>query len=373
MGTFPRRREFRFTVVNVSLRTAGPTLLALVVVAATACDSPTNGAAATTDCSIPASLIFDGGPGKDGIPALTNPLLVGPGDAGASYLREQDRVIGIVSGEVAIAVPLNIGWWHEIVNFDLPEGQFAVTHCPLTGSSLAFDRANAGGATFGVSGLLFQNNLIMYDRNSGESLWPQMLRGARCGPRDGVSLAMYPVVETTWLAWRDLHPDTRVVSSATGHSRNYQSYPYGDYARLDNGALLFPIGQLDPTRPPKERVLGIPREGGGVAFPFGLLAQRGAVAAEAVEIAGGPVVVLWDSAAAAAMAYRPFAGGQLLTFTVADGVIRDAETNSAWRFDGVATSGPLSGQRLEAVAEAFVSYWFAWAAFHPSARIWTDP
>ena len=95
-------------------------------------------------------------------------------------------MIGVeVDGEY-IAVPHNILWWHEIANFD--ELGLAVTYCPLTGSSIAFHRSGVDGAQFGVSGLLYKNNLVMYDRTAvdGEdSLWPQMLAGGFCGPAEG--------------------------------------------------------------------------------------------------------------------------------------------------------------------------------------------
>ena len=214
--------------------------------------------------------IIDGGVGKDGIPALTDPPLVEPQANGAAYLEDHDRVIGIeVEGDF-IAIPLNIGWHHEIVNLNLGDIQLGITHCPLTGSSLAFDRHGVGGAELGVSGLLFKNNLIMYDRRSPESLWPQMLRSARCGASQGTTLASYPVYEMTWAAWRELYPETRVVSSATGFARNYRSYPYGSYANLSNSQLLFPLQDpMDLRRLPKERVLGIPAgdDGGGIALP----------------------------------------------------------------------------------------------------------
>jgi hypothetical protein len=78
----------------------------------------------------------------------------------------------------------------------------------------------APGAEFGVSGLLYRNNLIIYDRNTEESLWPQMARGARCGVRHGSDLVMFPTVEMTWTGWRALHPRTRVVSSETEFDRS---------------------------------------------------------------------------------------------------------------------------------------------------------
>jgi len=143
-------------------------------------------------CSIPENLILNGGPGKDGIPALTNPPFVAVGAPGTSYLSDDDRVVGLILGSGPVAIPLNIFWWHEIVNLDVGGPLLAITHCPLTGSSLGFDRAGVAGAEFGVSGLLFRNNLIMYDRSGDESLWPQMLRGARCGTRNGEDLSIRP-------------------------------------------------------------------------------------------------------------------------------------------------------------------------------------
>jgi hypothetical protein len=284
---------------------------------------------------------------------------------------DDDRVIGLLFGDRALAVPLNIGWWHEIVNLDVDGAKVAITHCPLTGSSLAFDRSVIGGAEFGVSGLLYQNNLIMYDRTSSESLWPQMLRGARCGTRDGTSLTMLPVIEMSWRGWKELHPDTRVVSSATGISRNYRSYPYGYYDRIDNTQLLFPLSSIDPRRPPKERVLGIP-DGttGGIGLPFGELDALGPIAVVDVTVQAERIVVFWDASRAAAMAYRSRVGALELQFEVRGDAIVDRATSSIWSVDGRAIAGEFAGARLSAVTEAYVAYWFAWAAFHAGATLW---
>jgi hypothetical protein len=79
-------------------------------------------------------------------------------------MRNTDRVIGIEAGGVFIAVPHNIWWWHEIVNFDDFGIPLAVSYCPLTGSSMGFDRRSVEGYDVGVSGLLYNNNLIMFNR-----------------------------------------------------------------------------------------------------------------------------------------------------------------------------------------------------------------
>lgn len=321
-------------------------------------------------CSVPVDAFVSGGVQKDAIPALTNPPMAAPGEA--AYLADDSRVLGVHLGGEALAVPHNILWWHEIVNLDRDGVALAVTYCPLTGSSLVFDRAAAGGAAFGVSGLLFKNNLTMYDRNTNESLWPQMLRKAGCGPRNGRALAPYPVVEMTWKGWRTLYPDTRVLSAATGHNRDYRpsAYPYGAYEQKNNEQLLVPM-PLDPRRPPKERVLGIPNDRSGIAFPFDALDNGAPYRVVKDAVGQFQVVVFWDREKQAAMAYYPATRSGFLTFQVRDGRITDVETGSRWEVDGRAVDGPLAGTRLEPVAEAYVAFWFAWATFQPEARLWT--
>ena len=117
-------------------------------------------------CSIPAEFVFSGGVQRDAIPALVNPPLVTADASEAEYLRDSDRVIGIEVGGEFVAVPHNILWWHEIVNLDEFGVGLAITYCPLTGSSMVFDRTTVRGSDFGVSGLLYNNNLIMFNRRN---------------------------------------------------------------------------------------------------------------------------------------------------------------------------------------------------------------
>lgn len=359
--------------------------LALATVSAAGCSgdagtSPDDGGLILTVlCQEIQDEIVSAGP-RGGIPALTDPDLVGPDSPLIDFLLPTDRVIGLeINGEY-LAIPHNILWWHEIANF-IDHG-LTVTFCPLTGSSMVFQRQGDEGDEFGVSWLLFKNNLVMYDRaGSGveESLWPQMLAGARCGPSEGQDLVMYPALEIEWADWKALHPDTRVLSGATGFGRDYTRYPYGDYEVEDNIATLDPLDEFDDRRPPKERVLGIPyRDGGGIAFPFGALRSVGDLAAIQATVGSAdeasalsvPIVVFWDSRAAAAMAYGTSIAGQSLTFEVRDGTFVDLEKGSQWSIEGKALSGPFVGKSLDKIAEAYVSFWFAFSTFYPNPGLW---
>jgi len=340
-------------------------------------DGPGGSGFSLDNCTIPTGQLADGGVPRNGIPSLNDytagdDRLVGPDAQSAQYLAAGDRVIGLLFGDQPLAIPHNILWHHEIINVDDFAGRtFAVTLCPLTGTTLAFDRSPVNGAEFGVSGLLFNNNLVMFDRREDESLWPQMRREATCGANVGADLNMLPVMVMTWEHWREMHPDTKVVSSETGHSRDYtaRGYPYGNYNQKDNSRLLFEV-PIDDRRPPKERVLGLPVEDGGLAIPFGELDDGSTARVVEVTVGGREVVVFWHREARAAMAYRPVLGGQPLSFSVNDeGRFVDAETGRTWTLDGRAMDGSA---RLDAVETAYMSFWFAWPVFQPETTIWTD-
>lgn len=330
-------------------------------------------------CNIPEKYIVDGGAGRNAIPALSDPETALPGDPGTGYLRPDSRIIGFQAEGRTLAVPHNILWYHEVVNFDLGRRKIAVSFCPLTGSSLIFDREPVDGEELVVSGLLFFNNLIMVPREEGTSLFPQMHRGAACGPMRGVPLTTLPYVEMTWEKWRSLHPETEVVSSNTGFSRNYTVYPYGNYNDPNSLDLLSGLPRVDPRRPPKEKVLGIPAgRVGGLAIPFGELRKAGDVLALRVGVVRGGGVLFWKRRAAGAAVFRPVVTGlpdgnphqgERLTFEVRGDEIRDVESGSTWTLDGRAVEGPLRGARLETVEDAYTAFWFAWALFQEETEI----
>jgi hypothetical protein len=325
------------------------------------------------NCIVDLAFIRDGGVGRDGIPALTDPEFVSADPEPENrYLSDQDRVIGMMVGE-PLAIPHNVLWWHEIVNLDLLGGQVAVTYCPLTGSGMVFERGSVRGDEFGVSGLLWKNNLIMYNRGSDESLWPQMFRGAACGEASGTTLRQSPALEMTWGGWKELYPTTKVVSSGSSQGHDWRFYPYGGYESFRDSTFWHQdaMPPLDPRRHPKERVLGIPSSSGGIAFPFDELEAAGDLAVAQVEVDGRQTVVFWNSDWQGAGAFDTQApGGENLTFRAGTGAFQDLETGSQWRLDGRAVAGPLEGVRLRQVEDAFVSFWGAWAAFHPDTDLW---
>jgi len=193
---------------------------------------------------------FRGGSGtKDAIPAITNPSFLGPTEV--DYLLEDDLVLGLVVNGIARAYPERIEWWHEIVNDEIGGFPVAVTFCSLTGTGMALKAADGGPFALGVSGLLFNSNLIMYDRRDFITLYPQMYFTGVFGGRKGESLTLLPITETKWGTWKKLYPDTEVIALGNGTYQNesvYDHYPYPNY--LETEAVISPLDPSPHFNPP---------------------------------------------------------------------------------------------------------------------------
>ncbi|MBN4062142.1 MAG: hypothetical protein COA57_02165 [Flavobacteriales bacterium] len=317
---------------------------------------------------IPKNEVKDGGPGKDGIPALENPAFTDP--SGATYLTDNNLVIGFISGSVIKAYPHRILDWHEIINDNVNGKKIAITYCPLTGTGIGWNRVvNGTTTTFGVSGVLYNSNLIPYDRAT-DSNWSQMRLDCVNGELISEKVETYQVVETTWKTWKEMYPSTKVVSENTGHNRNYGAYPYGDYI-TNNSKLLFPVNNEDSRLPNKERAHGILIN--SKAKVYSIEEFKDSVKVVEDNFGAIPLVIAGSKSENIIVSFNSkLKNGTLLTFAAVQDslpiIMKDNE-GTRWDVFGKGVSGPRAGEQLTATT-SFMGYWFAWAAFYPSAEIY---
>tara|TARA_B100000745_G_scaffold300509_1_gene254847 strand:- start:14631 stop:15626 length:996 start_codon:yes stop_codon:yes gene_type:complete len=207
-----------------------------------------------TKHSIPLNEILSGGPPKDGIPSIDDPKFLSVEDAG--FLGGSDVGLGLsINGEDRF-YPYQILVWHEIVNDTVGDTPVLVTYCPLCATGIVFEREVKGEEQeFGVSGRLWQSNLLMYNRGEEESLWSQVLGEAVVGEHTGEKLAVVRSSTVRWEDWKREHPGTKVLSKDTGAVRVYGQDPYGDY--YTNESVSFGASFNDTRLHPKAFVLGI--------------------------------------------------------------------------------------------------------------------
>jgi hypothetical protein len=232
-------------------------------------------------------------------------------------------VVGLTAGGAARAYPIAILEWHELVNDSLGGEPVLVSYCPLCGTALVFGREVEGRAlTFGVSGLLYRSDLLLYDRES-ESLWSQISARAVAGPRTGARLRVLRSEQVRWSDWRTRHPDTTVLTTDTGHGRFYGRSPYAGYEQSRD--VYFPA-PVDPRYHPKMPTLGVRvPDGPARAYPAVEVLQAGGLVEDRFE-------------------------GRTLT-------VRYDPEDQVFRVEAPPDLEVVEG------------YWFAWAAFHPSTSV----
>lgn len=289
-------------------------LLACVLLTGFSLDNP----------QVPVQEIRPGGPSPDSIPAIVAPEMIAPDEAG--YLADEDQVVGLRIGQDARAYPLKILNYHQVINDRVGDVPLAVTYCPLSGAVLIFYRLVAGQeVTFGVSGLLYRSNVLLYDHET-RSLWSQMLRKAVTGPLAGRRLDTQSVpLALSWSEWKKRFPAAGVLSNQTGFDRDYHIDPYGNYAT--SAKLWHPVGRVRRDLPPKTRVLGVASGSHAKAYPLDRLAAEG-------------------------MKLHDVLGGQAIDI--------------AFRVEGNVTAAAVGDDTpLEVVGV----YWFAWQAFYPHTLV----
>ncbi|MEE8057026.1 MAG: DUF3179 domain-containing protein [Pseudomonadales bacterium] len=277
------------------------------------------------DPLIPAEQIRHGGPPRDGIPSLDNPSFIKA--LKNRLLKDNDRILGLTYQGVSKAYPVRILDHHELVN-DLFNGYpVLISYCPLCGTGMAFDaKVNGHSLEFGVSGLLYNSDVLMYDRST-ESLWSQILQTAISGKMKGQRLNMLPLEHTSWGDWRQRHPNTLLLSFDTGHRRSYKITPYWGYSSSER--LYFPISHQDKRYHPKEIIVGISINGVHKAYPFIELKN---IQQPLLDTVGNSAIQIH---------YNP-----------ADRSARVLDTNNQ-------------------LIPSLTAFWFAWYTFHPDTAVFT--
>jgi len=321
-----------------------------------------------SNLNVPRELLVGSGQPRDFLKPLNDPQVIAgseiaPRNAAErqKYAVSTDRVVGIIVGSEQRAYPLQLLNVHEVVHDTLGGVPIAVTYSPLCDSAVVFDRrVNGRTLRFGVSGLLLNNNLVMYDappdpvgtESVSSSLWSQLAFRAIAGPAasQNAKLTIMPGTQIcTWAAWLLLHPDTTVALPADNDRRRMKGMDYERY--WIEGRVQFPVGTI-PLQNADERTV-----------PFKEIAPT--VAPLLLQGLGDMALVI---AVQRADGWRVLPIAQLAQLVDPASVTADSAAlgvRQNWRV--VPQRGALIvGSEVPSELPVMVPCrWFAWQAFHP--------
>jgi hypothetical protein len=328
----------------------------------------------------------------DAIPSVDDPTY----EPVADYPHDADDEVVVLDGDPPRAFPIRYLNYHEIVNAAAPDGTpVAVTWCPLCGSAVAYERvvdgreqtfgvsaSDASGGSndslvlsFGVSGKLADDDLVMYDRET-DSEWKQSLGEAIAGPLEGTDLTVLPAAMTTVARFAADHPDGRVMARPGGESEaagpgdepepiEYADDPYREYVESEGFGLDAHRGSGGSREwdrddlEPKAVVLGVERDGDALGFPLERVEAAGGVATATVGGDGVAAFATPDGIHAFANPGLEFAPTDEPGRFGADGAVWDGATGESDDGRGLAR---LPARRLFA---------FAWQDDHGPDAFWS--
>jgi len=262
--------------------------------------------------------LMQGCPARDCIPSIDQPKYVSAN--AADHVGDNDLVITLAYKGGYWAFPTKILDHHEIVNDTFAGDPLAITWCPLCGSAVGIERSVGGSVTtFGVSGVLYNSDLVLYDRET-ETLWDQIEAQGIVGPLTDERLTLVPVSMARWSKWRARHADTLVLSLNTGFEKDYSQDRFAEYR--ESTRLFMPVSRMDESVHAKTVVYGFDLDFGAIAYTEELLDK--------------PFT-------------HEFVGKEAIVSVAEDGAVtmlRDGETHHPIRL-----------------------FWFAWYTFHPDTEL----
>ena len=274
---------------------------------------------------LPREEILAGGPSRDGIESVDEPEFVAVEEA--RWVAVRNPVLGVAVGEEAHVYPVHLLEPHQIVNDEVGGVTVVVTYDPLAAVPRAYRREVDGRTlTFGVSGLVYNSNFLLYDRET-ESLWLQFTGEAIAGPAAGKKLARVPIRQELLGTWLSRHPLSRVMSRPRPQRIDYRYSRYTRYMTQDK--VIFPVKARDDRFHAKELVLGVVVGGRPRAYLGSLVTKAGGQVEG--EFGGKKIEFSYST------------DDGIFSYEVADGV------------------------------EFTEAYWFAWKAFHPDTEVWNEP
>lgn len=310
---------------------------------------------------IPRDEVLNSFENRDGIVSIDTPIFTIADKV--DFLHETDLVFSVKENNVVKVYPVKILQGHEIVNDSIGDIYFSVTYCPLTKSGICINRKiNAKVTEFGVSGMLYNDNLMPYDRNT-ESIWSQMLGKCVNGELVERQFETLMMITTNWQTIKSAYPEALVLTDDNFYNCDcglyklgFKSNGFGDGESSDNTDGFLPGGYF----------YGIVKNGIVKSFKVELYSyeslnsQLSGITQSNILIGSGS----YDYISA-------FKRNTLASFSIVRDslpiILSDSEGNK-WDMFGYALEGPKKGQRLGTLYSYSASLW-AWEEFYQVEKV----
>ncbi len=281
-------------------------------------------------------------------------------------LNVNEKVYVYRYGDTVKIYPESILGGHEIVNDRIGNHYYAVTYCPLTGSAIAWNRdINDKVSEFGVSGHLYNENLIPYDRN-GKSYWSQMILQSIKGNSAGEDLESETLLLALGATVAKSFPKALVLVDTSEN--------------ICNDSICIPLKQSKNQGDPVDNNVVIPNGdffgfvntnitvGGKAAMLFNYDMFADSVSTYNTNFSNLKVIVVGSKTLQFIVGFIDDTGNPESVFSPVQNslpIILSDNFGNKYDITGLVVDGPLKGKRLGS-STSYTAHGFAWASFFGS-------
>lgn len=280
---------------------------------------------------------------------------------------KQKLVIGVVINGEAKAYPIQVIGYHHQVKDTIGGSPVIVTYCTVCRTGRVFSPfVNDKYEEFRLVGMDHFN--AMFEDATTKSWWRQANGEAITGKLKGTRLPEIASRQMRLDGWMQLYPASTVLLPDSNFNKKY--------AGLKNYDIDTAIGSLE-TRDSaswkmKSWVIGVNIKNEAKAYDWNTLDKKKLLQDS---VAGTQLLLTLHPNAQTFYVLNRTVAGKVLHFTYDDTsvaykptpVMRDAETNSVWKLNGVCADGAMRGSVLAPV-QAYQEFWHSWQTFHPNTK-----
>lgn len=320
----------------------------------------------------------------DGIPPIDAPVFWGKEKSMEAYFEHEPVIVVEINSE-ARAYPLSILMFHEITNDIVGGVPVVVNYCPLCNSAIVFDRRLDYEEThylldFGVSGMLRKSNLVMWDRQT-ESWWQQFTGEAMVGKLTGAELKEISSMLISLNDFFENYPSGKVLSTETGHFKEYGTNPYTSYDNPENTKPFLFKDKVDERLPAMERIINIQIDEEYKIYPYSVIQKEHVIndvfSKEAIVLFfSSKTISVLDKASikeskeiGSVTVFFPQIDDKILTFKKSNSNFMDEQTASLWSITGKCIEGHYKGRTLRPIPHGN-HFAFSWFAFYPDSEVY---
>lgn len=274
-------------------------------------------------------------------------------------------IIGVVNNGVAKAYPVEYLGYHHKVQDNVGDLPVLVTYCTMCRTGRVYSPLiNGKRQNFRLVGARHYNAII--EDAGTKTWWYQATGNAAAGELKGSHLQELPYEQSTLSSWLNKHPASLILQPDNHYKSDYDDLKSYDHVQaVDSDRTI----KNKDTLIRKSWIAGVIINGQAKAYDWKQLVDKCLLNDKVNKT---PVLMVIEDDGLTYHAFNRTVNGKTLTFKLDEtDQLVDAETSSVWNWEGLSTSGPMKGQRLNKI-QAYLEYWHSWKHFHPATAFWKE-